>query len=297
MAHPFDALRPEYSYLLSRMTIRPECVERVNATAVKILSYRTRFEEVSRANGVPLVFMGPSFYREADLNFTKNPAQGWPLSSRSKIIPHNGPFPDWKSAAIAAYHLNGLDKIGAGNWTWELICFYGELFNGFGYRDFHHMHSPYLWGGTNIQTVGKYVEDGKFDPLHMDEQLGIMPIAKQIAHIAPDLELAPQPIAKPIPSGIAESDDPQHGVVWVQTVLHDLGFSVSVDGSYGGETRHAVSLFQSEYGVKDLAGYAMGPTLFALEKAYAEFRSTPADKPSALPAPEPPLPSLPPRMG
>lgn len=296
MAHPFDALKSEYSYLLSMMTVRQECVERVNTVAVKILGFRTRFEEITKQNGVPVIFMGPSFYREANLDFTKNPAQGWPLSSRSRIIPHNGPFRDWASAAIAAYHLNGLDKIGAENWTWELICFYAELFNGFGYRDYHHMHSPYLWGGTNIQTIGKYTSDGKFDPDHMDEQMGVIPVAKMVAKLAPELDMTLAPIAAPMPSGIAVSDKPTHDVTWVQTVLHDLGFNIAVDGSYGQETRSAVSMFQTEYGVHDLPGYAMGPTLSALEQAYSEFKAS--DKPAvpALPAPQnPPGPPLPPR--
>ena len=146
MKHQFEVLRPDYSQLLTAMVIRKECREAVDHAAVKLLGYKTRYEPVSAANGVPIVFIAASFEREASSNFTKNPAQGSPLTVISRIIPHNGPFRTWFDAAIAGYHLNGLDQVGAGNWTWELMCFYGELFNGMGYRDFHHMHSPYLWG-------------------------------------------------------------------------------------------------------------------------------------------------------
>lgn len=282
MRHPFETLKSEYSQLLSLMVVRSEFAERMNHTAAKILGFRSRFEEVSKINGVPIVFMGPSFYREASLDFSKNPAQGWPLASRSKIIPHNGPFPDWKTAALAAYHLNGLDKIGAGNWTWELICFYAEMFNGFGYRDYHRMHSPYLWGGTNIQTIGKYTSDGQFDPNEWDTQLGVIPLARRMAEIVPDLQIS-APIPEPASSGLAVTKDPNHDVRWLQSALRDLGFDVAVDGSYGRETKHAVRTFQAEYGCK-VDGYAGDETLGAIERALTALKQE-AAKPARLMAP------------
>lgn len=284
MEHPFNKLRAEYSQLLSLMVIRPECVERVNRTATQILGYRSRFEEVSRINGVPAIFIGATFYREASLDFSRNPAQGWPLKSRSKDIPHNGPFPDWKSAALAAYRLNGLDLIGPLNWSWELMCFYGEAFNGFGYRDVHKMHSPYLWGGTNIQAIGKYTEDRSFDPTKWDVQIGIIPLMRRLAEIMPELQIV-TPIPVPSTSGLAVSQNAAHNVTWLQTALRDLGFDVRVDGSYGRQTKHAVRLFQTEYNIR-VDGYAGPETLGALEQALRELRK---EEPLSLPAPAPAL--------
>lgn len=272
MTHPFEALKPEYSQLLSIMIVRPECRDRVDAIARQILSHRPEFEEVSRINGVPVALMGASFYREADLDFTKNPAQGAPLNEHSKIIPHNGPFPDWKSAALAAYHINGLDRVGAQRWTWELGCFYVESLNGFGYRDVHHMHSPYLWGGTNIQAPGKYVADGVFDPTKMDAQLGVIPLARHVVELAPDLAFVTA-IPAPLPSGLATSDDPKHDTAWLQKSLNELGWSIAVDGSYGQETKQAVREFQGAYGLKD-DGYAGPDTMAAVDKALAAKEKT-----------------------
>jgi len=274
MKHPAETLKAEYSQLLSVMTVRPDSAERVHSAASMILKYRDRFEEVSKINGVPVVFMGPSFYREATLDFRKNPAQGWWLSSKSKIIPHNGPFPDWKSAALAAYSLNGLDRVGAENWTWELICFYGEMFNGFGYRDNHQMHTPYLWGGTNIQTKGKYVEDGKFDPDVMDTQLGIIPIAKHMIKLAPDLNFMAMPsgIPTPAPSGLARGGSGRD-TRWIQSALADLGFDLVVDGNYGKHTRQAVHDFEVQYGLKVDGGYAGPEVMAALERAIAALKA------------------------
>jgi lysozyme family protein len=273
MQHPYEALKPEYSQLLAVMTVRKECRERLDRTATKLLSLRSRYEPVTAANGVPVVFIAPSFEREASSDFKLNPAQGWPLTGISRIIPHNGPFRTWYDAAIAAYHLNGLDRVGAGNWTWELICFYGELFNGMGYRDFHHMHSPYLWGGTNIQTVGKYTSDGNFDAAHMDEQLGIIPIGKRMVEIDPSLAL-PFVIAPPISSGIAAADTGVD-VKWVQTQINRLGWQppLLVDGSSGRNTMAAVRHFQQNFGLKDDGGYAGPEVVKALKDAVAAIEA------------------------
>lgn len=282
MQHPFTALKPEYTQLLAAMAIRPECRAEVDKVAIKLLGYRTRYEPVSTKDGVPMIFIAALFEREADSDFTKNAAQGWPLHSRSKWIPTNGPFQDWQSSAIAAYHLNGLDRVGAGNWTWELLCFYGEMFNGFGYRDFHHMHSPYLWGGTNIQTIGKYDADGKFDAGHMDTQFGIVPVMRRMVEIEPTVALAPVPYiaAPPIHSGIATqvtpavADTPEikHDVRWVQTSLNALGFwpELPVDDSYGFWTKLSVERFQADYGIR-VDGLVGEETTAALVKAVANL--------------------------
>ena len=271
MQHPFTALQSEYSQLLAAMAVRPECKQEVDQVATKLLGYKARYEAVSAIDGVPVIFIASSFEREASSNFKLNPAQGWPLNSTSKWIPHNGPFPDWQSAAVAAYHLNGLDKVGASGWTWELICYYGESFNGWGYRDYHHMHSPYLWGGTNIQTVGKYTADGQFDAAHMDTQLGIITIAKRMVEVDASLSIAGSPFTMPIPvpqpSGLASTESP---VEWVQTSINSLGLEppLIVDGNYGQQTKLAVAQFQQDYGL-DVDGLAGPKTTAALRSALA----------------------------
>lgn len=258
------------------MVVREECKKLVDEVAVKLIGYKTRYEQVTAANGVPVIFIGPSFEREASSNFNLNPAQGSSLHRISKIIPHNGPFPTWFAAAIAAYHLNGLDRVGAGNWSWELICFYGELFNGEGYRDYHHMHSPYLWGGTNIQTKGKYTSDGQFDPNEMDPQLGIIPLARRMVELDASLALPSIPYvpAPPIASGIAA--EPDSDTKWVQASLNALGLQppLDIDGSYGGQTKLAVELFQRSYGIQ-VDGLVGGETTAALRKALAAMAEEP----------------------
>lgn len=273
MQHPFTALKPEYTQLLSIMRVRPECNEEVTHVAAKLLGYRSRYEPVSQEDGVPVIFIATSFEREADSNFTKNPAQGWSLHSRSQWVPHNGPFQDWKSAALEAYHLNGLDKVGAANWTWELLCFYGEMFNGFGYRDYHHMHSPYLWGGTNIQTPGKYVADGQFDASHMDTQLGIVAVAKKMVELEPSLDISAAALVLPPPISSGIAAEPEFDTKWVQASLNTLGFwpQLPVDGSYGFWTKYTVERFQSDYGLP-VDGLVGPQTTTALRQALTNLQ-------------------------
>jgi len=279
MADAFSALKGEYTRLLSAMVVRPECQKLVDEVAVKLVGYKTRYQPVTDAIGVPVIFIGPSFEREGSSNFNLNPAQGWPLHSTSRIIPHNGPFPNWFSAAIAAYRIDGLDKVGPGNWTWELICYYGEKLNGFGYRDEHHMHSPYLWGGTNIQTKGKYTSDDKFDPNEMDPQLGIIPLARRMVDLDASLALPAVPYvpSPPIASGVAT--EPESGVKWVQTSLNTLGAvpPLDIDGSYGRNTCRAIEQFQRSYGL-EVDGLVGPKTVAGLRAALSTFEAAEAKK-------------------
>lgn len=285
--HPFTNLKPEYSQLLSVMTVRPECRKAIDDAAARVLSFRRNFESVRAAIGVPVIFSGPSFLREADLDFSLSPAQGDPWRRVSKHVPRGlGPYRSWQDAAVAAYRVNGIDKVGDGNWTWELECFYAEALNGFGYRDEHRMHSPYLWAGTNIQTRGKYVADGKFDPEHMDEQVGVIPLAKRLVEIAPDLALRPVTISPPATSGLAPlpkaiastlpADKQPGGVRWLQAALNKIGYEIAEDGNYGRETRHAVAAFKRAFGLGD-DGYADQDTVEALATAAEDVEEKPKE--------------------
>lgn len=272
MQHPFTVLRDEYSQLLAAMVVKPEAAHAIDEVAQRILKSRARFDLVTAAIGVPVVFSGPSFEREADLNFNLSPAQGDPWRQVSRHVPKNrGPFKSWQDAAVDAYRLNGLDQVGGANWNWELVCFYFETFNGFGYRDFHHMHSPYLWAGTNIQTIGKYTADGKFAQ-EWDTQLGAVPVARRLAVLAPDLNipmLNAITIPPPKPSGIMEPDrTADSSVEWLQQSLVKLGYEISIDGNYGRETRRAVWSFQTAYGL-GVDGIAGHETVDALHTALA----------------------------
>lgn len=258
MKHSMIDLLPEYSTLLRGMQITK--MDMINTTVDRLLRfYRAgRYGDVPIKTGIPVAFIMASFEREASSDFSRNPAQGDRWDRPSVNVPKNrGPFPSWAAAAMDAYHLNKLDQVGASNWTWPLACFYGELFNGFGYRDYHRMRTPYLWGGTNMQQRGKYTSDGKFDGSKFDQQPGIVPLMMRIAEIEPALTLPGEwpfgekqgsvaaPIMPPVQS-------PVHGfdIFGIQRKLNALGFECGkVDGSFGRKTSAALRSFEAEHGL------------------------------------------------
>ena len=255
MNHPTAVLLPEYASLMSVMRVLR--TDEVNETADRLLKNvdESRYEVAHSVTGVPIVFMAASFEREASSDFTKSPAQGDPFDAVSKNVPRGrGPFRSWAEAAVDAYHLNGLDKVGTANWTWPLVCYYGELFNGFGPRDYHHIRTSYLWGGTNLQQPGKYVADGKFDAGCMDEQIGIVPMMMRMAQLRPNLALPGQwPFAlgpASVPA-IAPARTPMaaYDIFAIQRALKAKGFDPGdIDGSFGRSTSAALRAFEASMG-------------------------------------------------
>lgn len=227
------------------------------------------YADVPQVTGIPATWMATSFEREASSNFARSPAQGDPWNRKSTHVPRGrGPFKDWRESALDAYHIDGTDQIGAASWTWARACFEGELFNGFGYRDYHREHTPYLWGGTNNQQPGKYESDGVWVATK-DDQLGMVPVMWRMVQLRPALALpgvapqwapAPGPLPTPTPSTLTDAG-------WVQRALNKVGdYGLEVDGSYGRQTKIAVRDFQSKHDL-DVDGFAGPKTITALEAA------------------------------
>lgn len=280
MQHPFTELAPEYNGLLSRMVVTRSAA--IDQTAHKLLGFvqAGRYADVSTLTGVPQVWMAASFEREASSDFRLSPAQGDPWGHVSIHVPRGrGPFQNWAQAAEDAYHIDGLDAIGKGNWTAARACYEGEVFNGMGYRA-HGIHSPYLWAGTNIYTSGKYIADGVWSAAAIDSQLGIVPVMLRMISLEPTLAFAG---LAPIVSGPSDPPDPpmtgipgvdQHGdhdTRWLQHALNALqidGTPLVEDGSFGRRTRAAVVAFQRAHDL-DPDGIAGPLTAAAIEKAIA----------------------------
>lgn len=275
MQYPYAVLASEYDALLARMVITR--TSEVEAVAHKLLGFvdQGRYAPVSAAVGVPQTWMATSFEREASSNFNDSPAQGDPWNRRSVHVPAGrGPFASWADAAKDAYHIDGLDAVGASNWTAARACYEGEVFNGMGYRA-HGIHSPYLWAGTNNYTTGKYVADGQFDPSHADTQLGIVPVMLHMIALRPALALpgamppsvvAPAIVPQPAPQGLGQHGD--HDTAWLQHALNVLkveGTPLAEDGNFGRHTRRAVVAFQAAHGL-DADGIAGPLTTAQIEK-------------------------------
>lgn len=256
-AHPFEVLKAEYTTLLSQMKITREA--EIDATVSRLVKYidAGNYKPGCDVTGVPQPVAAASFEREASSNFRLSPAQGDPINRPSIHVPaHRGPYPDWEAAQIDAYQIDGLDKVGAANWSWERSCYEEETFNGMGYRA-NGRHSPYLWGGTNIQQPGKYTSDGHFDPHTMDTQLGVIPMMLRIVQLRPAVALPfafPASVAPALQTSVSVITPPQaapvglHDAAALQAALNKLGADpqLAVDGSYGRNTRRAVIAFQAK---------------------------------------------------
>lgn len=281
MQHPFPALEPEYNALLARMVITR--TDEVEFSAQRLLRFvdQGRYAQVSAEDGIPQVWMATSFDREASSNFMCSPAQGDRWDRVSTHVPRDrGPFPNWAAAAKDAYAIDGLDKVGAANWTAARACFEGELFNGFGYRA-HGIHSPYLWAGTNNYSTGKYVADGVFDPNHADTQLGIVPVMLRMIALQPSLTFVgaaivpvvpSPPIVPPAPAPEGVGSHAGRSTRWIQhvlNVLHVAGTPLAEDNSYGRATRRAVVAFQTAHSLQ-VDGFAGPQTVGALDDALGQ---------------------------
>jgi len=300
MSYQFTALSAEYTNLLVHMKITS--VAEVNATAEKLLKFidEGRYKAACDATGVPEIVAAASFEREASSDFRRSAAQGDFLFQVSHDVPRGlGPYvnagdknpEDWKKAwdeaAIAAYKIDGLDQVGATNWSWEIACFKEELFNGFGPR-MHGRHSGYLWAGSNIYTGGKYIADGPngWSETAVDSQLGVIPIMFRMVELRPLLTLpiaypsattAPTPQAAPVGLRNAKA---------LQVALNRLGANppLDVDDNYGRMTRRAVAVFQQAHGL-EVDGIAGTQTWLEITKLLAQ---------AANPTPKPFVPVKPP---
>lgn len=134
----------------------------------------------------PSIILFALHYREGDNDFNTHPHNGDPLNHRTFHVPRGrlphtaSPASDppykWEQSAIDAWFV--VDHLQNTDWqSTQSSLDRIESFNGMGYRK-RGVPSPYLWAGTNIYTRGKYVADGRFDPLAVDKQLGCVAILK-----------------------------------------------------------------------------------------------------------------------
>jgi lysozyme family protein/peptidoglycan hydrolase-like protein with peptidoglycan-binding domain len=209
-----------------------------------LLGFKSRYQKVGQATGVPWFVIAAIHNRESDADFNTYLGNGEPLSRPTRLVPvGRGPFSSWEDGAIDALQFDKLDQVAA--WSPERGCYELERYNGFGYRTKQPpVNSPYLWSFTNNYQSGKFVADGRFDPNFVDPQCGAVPIVKQIMAQDPSavFPVAPAPPGPPAPLAIGSRGD---RVSDLQTALQQAGFDVgNVDGIFGEKTRAAVTAFQ-----------------------------------------------------
>jgi lysozyme family protein len=199
MTLTFAALRPEYDELWDAILrpgglTRPAAAMR-EAEAIMAPEARARFLDVERRTGVPWFVTGIVLTREAGSppNFHAWLHNGDPMFDHSgtprrtvNVPAHRPPDPavSWEDGAVDAYELEGLVDAA---WSPALVAWLLEKFNGFGYRLYHHIRSPYLWGATSVQQRGKYTADRRWHPGVMDPQIGGMALLAAMMTREPEI--------------------------------------------------------------------------------------------------------------
>lgn len=155
----------------------------VEAGANKIMACKARLQAVSAMtpNNTPWYFIGALFYRESSCNFACNLANGQALGRVTTIEPKGaGPWQTWEASALWALNHEGFSAVT--DWSSGVCLFEGEEYNGEGYH-LHGWANPYLFGGTNYYSSGKYIRDHVYDPSVVDPQIGIAALIKRVIEI------------------------------------------------------------------------------------------------------------------
>lgn len=275
MATSFSALRAEYQRLLD--TMQHTRRSQADKAARQIFANGNRFIRAGQATGVPWAFIGALDMRESDNDPRAALGQGDPWSRVSTHVPKGkGPFSSWEDAAVFYIGYDGLDEPPA-PYDMTVVCWLGEKFNGFGYRN-HGINSPYLWAGTNHYERGKYVADGAWSSSAVDQQMGIIPVLAAMVEIDPETYIGGT--GGGIGSGEFEAPSFE-GTRWIQSRLNVLMVAnnpnpdaldlLVVDGNYGRKTTAVVRDFQRWAGIT-IDGQAGPETTAAMDAKLREIK-------------------------
>lgn len=187
----------DYTAKWDKMVIKPAVIASIDRVIAKMRDsdHWPQYEKIEAATKVPAQVTAIIHERESGLNLKTYLGNGQSLALRTTIVPKGrGPFSPpaadaFYRGALDAYRLQNMIGLDWHDGTGiARVSYLVEGFNGFGYRN-RGMASPYLYAGTNLYRVGKYVADGKFDPNYIDTQLGAMAIFKRMVERDSSLKL------------------------------------------------------------------------------------------------------------
>jgi len=185
-------LKNEYLQDWQALVIMPEHAATVEADARKVVEHKDAYQAVEAATGVPWWVVGIIDMMEGGGGADTNPCNGQTLKRRTTNVPEGRPPAPleppftFQQAAVDAMTYMGFDKIKT--WTIDVVSWVFEKQNGFGYRRYHHMRSPYLYGFSNLEQPGRYVTDHNFDPAAPNRQAGALAILKAITALDPSIK-------------------------------------------------------------------------------------------------------------
>jgi len=192
-----DALRREYELLYDSCEVPAARQAEVQRIARRIAAARQRYEAVASTLRMPWQVVGVIHALEASLDFRSHLHNGDPLTARTVRVPagrppFGSPPYAWETSALDALRL---EAFGAWrDWSLPGTLFKCEAYNGWGYRQWHpEVKSPYLWGGSNHYTCGKYVADGRWSATAVSKQIGAAALLRSLNAFVPQPAGLPRP--------------------------------------------------------------------------------------------------------
>lgn len=182
-------MKDEYTKLFNSMEVTDNQNMKVliNKFVNTIEQNKDKYIQVEKTTGVPWKLIATIHCMEAGLSFKRNLHNGQRWDKVTTIVPHGkGPFTSWVKSSVDAMsdlrnELKGSLGVKKIKWNLEIVMYTLEKHNGFGYRKYRNIYSPYLWSFSNHYTKGKYAYDGKYDPELVSKQIGAMVIYKLLA--------------------------------------------------------------------------------------------------------------------
>lgn len=235
-----QSLAQEYERLYKACEINLNSFEGVDRLVDKILSNRSRYEDVANSLNIPWYLVASIHNMESSQNFSRHLHNGDPLSKRTTHIPAGKPKKGtppftWEESAIDALKLRKLDKVQ--EWTLSRILYELEGYNGWGYRLYHpHVLSAYLWPYSNHYVSGKYIADGRWSDTAKSKQCGAAVIIRRLEERE---EIALQSDMDE-PLFLFSNSYETHGKALQEFLNGFDGISIRVDGRPGKKTSDAV---------------------------------------------------------
>lgn len=120
---------------------------------------------------------------EAGCNPMRQILNGEYWSRETKYVPKGmGPWCSFERSCLSSFTI---DKKVPPVWDIPNTLYYFEAHNGFGYRRYRNINSPYLWSFTNHYVNGKYISDGRYDEDAISKQPGVAAILKFLQFTEP----------------------------------------------------------------------------------------------------------------
>jgi lysozyme family protein len=179
-----NTLRDEYRTLFNTCAINMARLQEINTIVNKIEVNAARYKTIQVDTTVPWFFIAILHNMESGMNFDGHLHNGDPLIARTVQVPKNRPPAgdppfSFKASAVDALKLKKFDT--QTSWDLPQILYRLEKYNGFGYREYHDIFSPYLWSGSNHYTKGKYVADNQWSDTAVSKQIGAAVILRRLA--------------------------------------------------------------------------------------------------------------------